>query len=188
MITLLDIGCNILGGYDHLQKYEDITGDNVRKIFVEPNPECWSEIEQRLASIPKATLVKKAISLTGGTVELITRADVTADIAATIIGKDYLEASLAKCNMFVDKFNRYKIESITIEKIIEEFSIIPEDTILKLDAEGVEYDVLNDIINHNINFKKIYCEFHIHNEVDINKKMSLLSQFADKNLIIIDWQ
>jgi FkbM family methyltransferase len=188
MTTLLDIGCNTLGGYEHLQQYENITGSDIRKIFIEPNPECWAEIEQRLASIPKATLVKKAISSTEGTVELITRADVTADIAATIIGKDYLEASLAKCNMFVNDFNRYKIESITIKKIIDEFNIIPGDTILKLDAEGVEYDILSDIIRNNINFKKIYCEFHIHNDVDMSKKISLLKEFADRNLNIIDWQ
>jgi len=188
MITLLDIGCNILDGYKHLQQYEDITDDNVRKIFVEPNPECWLEIEQLLISIPNAKLVKKAVSSTGGTVELITRADVAADIAATIIGRDYLEASLAKCNMAVKKFNRYKIESITIDKIIEEFNIIPENTILKLDVEGVEYDILSDIIRYNINFKKIYCEFHIHNEIDMSKKTTLLNQFAKRNLNIIDWQ
>lgn len=188
MMALLDIGCNTLGGYDHLQKYEDITGDNIRKIFVEPNPECWSKIEQRLVSITNAILIKKAIHLTESIVELITRADVDADIAATIIGKDYLEASLAKCNMFVNDFNRYQIESTTIKKIIEDYNIVPEDTILKLDVEGVEYDILDDIIKNNFNFKKIYCEFHIHNNEDTNKKISLLNKFAERNLNIIDWQ
>jgi len=188
MITLLDIGCNILGGYEHLQQYENITGKDIRKIFIEPNPVCWSTVEQKLNSIPNATLVKKAIAVTEGIVELITRGDVVADIAATIIGKEYLEASLAKCNMFVDNFNTYKIESTTIKSIIHEFNIIPENTILKLDAEGVEYDVLNDILINKINFSKIYCEFHVHNDADIEKKKLLLKQFADRNQIIIDWQ
>lgn len=188
MTTLLDIGCNTLGGYDHLQKYENITGDDIRKIFVEPNPECWEKIEERLLHITNATLVKKALHLTESIVDLITRADVVADIAATIISKEYLEASLAKCNMFVNDFNRYQIESTTIKKIIEEYNVVPENTILKLDIEGVEYDILDDIIKNNFYFKKIYCEFHVHNIEDTNRKKILLDKFSEKNINIIDWQ
>lgn len=187
MVTLLDIGCNVLGGYNHLKQFEDIT-DNTRKVFVEPNPECWVELEQKLATIPNSTLVKKAISTTESMVELITRADVSSDIAATIIGKEYLEASLAKCNMFVDNYNVYNIESITIRNILTEYNIMPQDTILKLDIEGMEYDILDDILQHNFLFKKIYCEFHIHSSEDMQKKMLLLSQFSDKKIHIIDWQ
>jgi FkbM family methyltransferase len=188
MTTLLDIGCNILGGYEHLQRYENITGDDIRKIFVEPNPECWSIIEEKLIIIPNATLVKKAVSISKGIVELITRGDIAADIAATIISKDYLEANLAKCNMFVDNFNTYKIESTTIKKLIDEFNIIPENTILKLDAEGIEYEVLNDILDNHIRFNKIYCEFHIQNSTASTRKESLLKRFVERDLTIIDWQ
>ena len=186
MITLLDLGCNVLDGYNHLKQLEDIT-DNTRKVFVEPNPECWLELEQKLTTIPNSTLVKKAISTTEGIVELITRADVSSDIAATIISKDYLEASLAKCNMFVDNYNIYKIESTTIKNILTEYNITPQDTVLKLDIEGMEYDILEDILQYNFLFKKIYCEFHIHNTEDIRKKMLLLSQFSNKNITVIDW-
>ena len=188
MRTLLDIGCNTLGGYEHLQQYEDIAGDNIRKIFIEPNPECWPIVEQKLTSISNAVLVKKAVSVSEGEVELITRSDVAADIAATILGKSYLETSLASCNMFVDNYNRYKIESISVKKIVEEFNIIPKNTILKLDAEGVEYDVLDEILAYNFMFDKIYCEFHIHNNHDIEKKESLIKQFESRGINIVDWQ
>jgi FkbM family methyltransferase len=186
--TLLDIGCNVLGGYEHLKQYESIDGGNIRKIFIEPNPECWDSVEQKLLHIPNSTLIKKAISKHGGCVELITRGDVTADIAATIIGKDYLEASLSKCNMSVDHFNSYTIPSATITDILNEFNIIPENTILKLDVEGVEYDVLAEIITNNLYFQKIYCEFHIHNNLDSDRKASLIEKLTVKNINIIDWQ
>ena len=188
MKTLLDIGCNTLGGYDHLQLYENIIGSDIRKIFVEPNPECWFKINERLTNIPNSILLKKAVSKNTGTVELITRADVQEDIAATIKGKDYLVGSLSKCNMSVDKFNTYQIESTTLKDIINEFCIVPEETILKIDAEGAEYDILEDIIENNLLFKKIYCEFHIYNEADIIKKTSLLDQLREKNITLIDWQ
>jgi FkbM family methyltransferase len=188
MNTLLDLGCNTLGGYDHLQKYEDISGHEIKKIFVEANPECWSEIEKKLKHIANATLVKKAISLHDRGVELITRSDVSSDIGATILGENYLKSSLSKCNMYVDKFNTYNVESTTIEKIVREFDIVPENTILKMDIEGVEYDILNDIILYNLHFKKIYCEFHTHTESDYNKKIELLNLFAQKGITVIDWQ
>jgi len=188
MNTLLDLGCNTLGGYEHLQKYEDISGDEIKKIFVEANPECWSEIENKIKHIANATLVKKAISLHDGGVELITRSDVSSDIGATILGENYLRSSLSKCNMHVDKFNTYKIESTTIEKIVREFDIVPENTILKMDIEGVEYNILDDIILNDLRFKKIYCEFHTHVESDYTRKINILNQFAQKGITVIDWQ
>jgi FkbM family methyltransferase len=188
MKTLLDIGCNTLGGYDHLQQYEDITGSEIRKIFVEPNPECWLKIHKRLTKISNAILIKKAVSRTTGIIELLTRADIQEDIAATIKGKDYLVGSLSKCNMFVDDFNSYQIESTTIKDIIDEYNIIPEETILKIDAEGAEYDILDEIVRNNFIFKKIYCEFHIYNDNDNLMKRSLSDQLAEKNITLIDWQ
>jgi FkbM family methyltransferase len=185
-MTLLDLGCNILDGFNCLKQYEVIT-ENDRKFFVEPNPECWEEIEQKLTTIPNSTLIRKAVHIADGMVDLITRSDVSSDIAATIIGREYLESNLAKCNMFVDDFNTYKIESTTIESILREHNIIPHDTILKMDIEGMEYDILNDILQHNFLFKKIYCEFHIHNNDDIQKKLALANQFANKNIQIVDW-
>lgn len=187
MLILLDIGCNVLGGFNLLKQFEDIT-DNTRKIFVEPNPECWPEVEQKLVTIPNSVLVKKAISTTEGMVELITRADVAADIAATILSEEYLKTSLARCNMFVNNYNTYRIESTTIKNILTDYNIAPQDTILKLDIEGMEYDILDNILQHNFLFKKIYCEFHIHNNKDQQKKIFLLNQFSDKNIHIIDWQ
>jgi len=186
--TLLDIGCNVLGGYEHLKKFESIDSDAIRKIFFEPNPECWNTIEEKLAYVSNSTLVKKAVSKQKGDVELSTRGDVVADIAATIMSKEYFETSLARCNMYVNNFNTYKIQSVTITDILNEFNIVPEKTILKLDAEGVEYDVLSEIIANSYSFNKIYCEFHIHTNVDSNRKAELIEQLNSKNITIIDWQ
>lgn len=188
MTTLLDIGCNVLGGYEHLKRYERVNGDDIRKVFIEPNPECWDIVEQKLKNIPNSTLVKKAVAKQSGYVELITRSDVVADIAATIIGRDYLEASLSKCNMFVDNFNTYTIQSLTITDIVNHFNIVPEETVLKLDIEGVEYDVLDEIIANSIPFKKIYCEFHIHSDSDSTRKALLIETLNTKGVTIIDWQ
>ena len=68
---------------------------------------------------------------------------------------------------------------------IKEFKIKTEECILKLDAEGVEYDVLNQILDNDIKFKKIYCEFHVHDENHYIEKQNIIKRFQNKNQDII---
>jgi FkbM family methyltransferase len=186
MKTILDIGCNDLAGFNFLKNFETINEED-RKIFVEANPECWPDLEEDIKSIKNSFLIKKGLDIEVKDATLMTRADENKCIGATIMGQQFMNDSLGRWNIKVDEFNYYNICTTTIFDIIEEFKINTEECILKLDAEGVEYGVLNQILNNDINFKKIYCEFHIHNESHDIQKQNIIKRFKNKNQEIIEW-
>jgi FkbM family methyltransferase len=184
MRNYIDIGCNVLGGYNHLNRLEDFS--NFEKlIFVEPNPECWEFLETNLPI--KSKLLRNALSTKVEEVELITRADQLACVGATILGQEYYDFNLHKHNLHVDKYNKYKITTTTLENILVECDIIPEHTLLKIDAEGVEYDVLEDVINKQLRFGKIYCEFHIQKNVDIERKADIIRKMNKLGTTLVEW-
>lgn len=186
MKTILDIGCNNLDGFNLLKTYEVVEDIDV-KIFVEANPECWPDLEKHIKCIKNSFLIKKAIDVEIKKTKLITRFDKNKDIGATIMGERFLANSLARWNIKVDKYNEYNVDTTTIIDIINDFKIDSRECILKFDAEGAEYGVLNQILNHNIVFKKIYCEFHIHSQEDEIQKQKLIKNFENNNQKIIEW-
>ena len=185
MTTILDIGCNDLAGYRLLNKYEHITDDN-RKIFVEVNPECWTDLHEALKDIPNSTLIERGVSMNGEDATLVTRADELKCTGATIMGDDFFRDSLNRWGIVAES-NYYQIKTTTLENIIKDYSIDTNDCILKLDAEGIEYDLLRWIIDSNIKFKKIYCEFHVHNADDQARKSLLLNDLNAGGYIVIEW-
>jgi len=168
MNIYIDIGTNLMQGFREISMIENID-DSWIKIFVEPNPECWQDIENNINSLENSFLYKNAISTENKTVKLITRADNKKDMAATIMGEEYLKNSLSKWGINVNEFSTYEIETITPDDLFK--NINPNDeVIVKLDAEGVEYEILEDMINKGFNIKKLYCEFHVQSQEDESKK------------------
>lgn len=186
MKTILDIGCNNLAGFNFLKNYETINEEDI-KIFVEANPECWPDLEEDIKSIKNSFLIKKGLDVEVKDVNLMTRADENKCIGATIMGERFMNDSLGRWNIKVNEFNYYNISTTTILNIIEDFKINTEECILKLDAEGVEYSVLNQILDNNIKFKKIYCEFHVHNQEHEAQKQHIIKSFQNLNQQIIEW-
>lgn len=186
MKTILDIGCNNLAGFKLLKTFENIQNEDL-KIFVEANPECWPDLEEDLKSIENSFLVKKGLDVQIKEVSLMTRADEHKSVAATIMGKDFMNDSLGRWNIKVEDFNYYTISTITILDIIKQFNINTDECILKFDAEGVEYAVLNQILDNDIRFKKIYCEFHVHNQNHQIQKDFIIRRFINKNQRIVEW-
>jgi FkbM family methyltransferase len=186
MRLIIDIGCNVLEGFNKLKNIENIS-DSDYKIFVEANPECWEFLEQATAHIPNSTLIKKALYTDERELELITRADKRADTAATVLGREFIDASLNRWNIKVNDFNTYNITTVSISTLLKLHDIKFDSIILKLDAEGVEYDVLNQILNEHIPLNKIYCEFHVHSQEDGIKRQELLSSFSNRNIQVFNW-
>lgn len=186
MRTILDIGANNLDGFKLLSKIESIEDQDI-KIFVEANPECWPLIESEICFIKNSCLLKKAVNKENGKATLVTRSDKKNDVAATIIGEKFLNDSLNRWGIKVNQYNRYEIETITILDIIRNKKIDTKKCILKLDAEGVEYVVLNQIMENDIEFEKIYCEFHIHDKQHELKKIKIINKMREKNQILIEW-
>lgn len=186
MKTILDIGCNKLDGFNLLKNLEEINDEDL-KVFVEANPECWLDLEKDIQSMENSFLIKKGLDVEIKDTTLITRADEDKCIGATIMGETFMNESLGRWNIKVDKFNYYTISTTTILNIIEDFKIDTKECILKLDAEGVEYNVLNQILDNNIQFKKIYCEFHVHNHDHEIQKQDIIKRLQNKNQEIIEW-
>jgi FkbM family methyltransferase len=186
MRLIIDVGCNELQGFKRLIPIERITTKD-RKIFVEANPECWEYLEQTISTIENSHLIRKALDTSNRTAELITRADNKTDMAATILGKHFIESSLNRWNIKVKDFNTYKIATTTLEEIINEHHDHYESIILKLDAEGVEYSIIEQIIERNLPINKLYCEFHIHNNKDEEKRQNLIKALEARNISVYDW-
>ena len=75
--------------------------------------------------------------------------------------------------------NSSKKEGITIAKLLELFEVA-EDYILKLDIEGDEWSVLNEIDLEEINkFRQIIVEFHNLNDFDkLAEKLTIIEKIA----------
>jgi len=184
MKIYIDIGTNLMQGFREISKIENIDKDWI-KIFIEPNPECWEDIEENILYLENSLFHKKAISSENKKATLITRSDNKKDMAATILGEDYLKKSLSKWGINLDSFNKYDIDTITLDEIFKNISL-NDYVIIKLDAEGVEYEILENILEKSFNIQKIYCEFHVYSPDDINKKNELISKISSK-IKFIEW-
>ena len=80
MNVYIDIGTNLMQGFREISIIENIDSNWI-KIFVEPNPECWQDIENNISGLENSFLYKNAISTENKTVKLITRADNKKDMA-----------------------------------------------------------------------------------------------------------
>lgn len=187
MRLIIDAGCNLLEGYNKLKIFESIT-DEDRKVFIEANPECWSYLDEYTAGIPNSRLYKNALATEIKNVELVTRSEHSANTAATILGKDFLDQSLMRWNMRAEGYTTYSVETTTLFKVIVENTDASIDNIiLKLDVEGMEYEILNHLLNSDCPIKKIYCEFHVHCLDDERSKQALLSLAASKGVSMLPW-
>lgn len=187
MKLLIDAGCNKLQGFSKLKNIESIA-DNDQKIFIEANPECWDLLEKNISAIPNSIFIKKALSTEIKETQLITRGDLKSDTAATILDKKFLEDSLNRWNIRVPNYVEYTINTTTVKEILESQKNTKFDcVILKLDIEGMEYDVLRQIIDENIFVDKIYCEFHVHSSKEDDLKIKLIRELQDKGIQILNW-
>lgn len=186
MNTLLDVGCNNLDGFRLLSRIEPIIKD-CRKIFVEANPECWEDLTEDIKQISNSFLIKKAVADRVGEMTLATRPDETKCTGATIMGDSFLRDSLNRWDIRVPNFKYYTVPTTTIREIISEYNIDPHESIFKLDAEGIEYHLLQSLIDENIIFKKIYCEFHVHNHDDQNNKHVIIGKLQSMGCDISEW-
>lgn len=187
MKLLIDAGCNKLQGFSKLKNIEDIK-DTDRKIFIEANPECWDFLENNISNIPNSIFVKKALSTEIKETQLITRGDLKSDTAATILDKKFLEDSLNRWNIKVPNYIEYTINTTTVKEILESQKNVKFDSVvLKLDIEGMEYDVLRQMIDENIAVDKIYCEFHVHSSKEDNLKLQLINELHHKGIQILNW-
>ena len=75
------------------------------------------------------------------------------------------------------------VRAITLEELIKQFNIDPSDTILKMDCEGCEYDVVLNDYKHVKLFRELIMEYHEDEKQHLTDIIKLLSN--DYNCRII---
>jgi len=69
---------------------------------------------------------------------------------------------LEHTNMQNDEIITYNVESLNLRELVRRIGTTPID-FMKLDLEGAEYELLDEISDEDINpFKQIFVEFHHH--------------------------
>ena len=65
-------------------------------------------------------------------------------------------------NVKHDDIETYNVESVNLRELVRRIGIVPID-LVKLDLEGAEYELLDEIGDEDLNpFKQIFIEFHHH--------------------------
>lgn len=129
-----------------------IENDGYDCISFEPNPDLW----HYFSKIP-VLLIKKAVSTYDGEIRFIID-PIDAD------GSSYNENKNVTYGRVIPNSECPTImaECINLSSFIKQQALIYQDIVLKLDIEGAEYEVLDDLISSDAicSINTLHCEFH----------------------------
>lgn len=117
-------------------------------VTFEPNPDLWKFYED----VP-TTLMKSAVFSKNGRISFILDEN---DLGSSLI------PSKQMLNQSKNVNNKIIVRCIRLAEFIEHLSKTYSKIILKLDVEGAEYEILDDLLKSNQckNISKLYAEFH----------------------------
>jgi FkbM family methyltransferase len=155
--TVIDIGANS-GLFSKL-----CVDKNVNHVYaIEPNSECMVNLNSIFKNEPRVTIINKAISNVEGDVELFTSKE------CTTLGS--LDKNHSNTNTIIQT-----VKCTTLEKIVTEFNIT-SISLLKLDVEGAEYSILENLSNKVYDITdSILLEYHDNTNGKIKKLVDILS-------------
>lgn len=164
-------GCSII-------KFK-IANPNFDCISYEPNPKLWKYFK----NLP-TMLIKKGVSSENKTMDF--RIDhIDADGSSLIPTKKILFNSPLEDSHITS----IKIECVELSSVIAELANVYDCIVLKLDVEGAEYDILEDLISKNLLIKlyKLYVEFHWQKcNFPEERHQKLISELKQK-VVFEDW-
>lgn len=154
---------------------EDITFDqelskikNIKIIGVDPTPKSHRFIEG--LNLPNLTLLKKVVEVNDGeTIRMYKNTN-----------PDWVSESTYAEHANVSNSDYHEIETISLKTLIEQHN----PSIVKLDIEGTEYDVLEQCIG----VKQVCVEFH-HNQLknkNTNDTLNLINLFKNNGYRVIN--
>lgn len=182
---ILDIGSNSLGGFRRLVPILGID-ESWFVILVEPNPENFEDIYEKMKNIPNSILLKVALATENKKYTLLTRSDMKGDSGATIMGIKFITDSIGSVNQAVPEYVEFEVEGMTLRDMLSQ---ITEDEIyIKMDCEGPEMDVLEQFpFEYQDRIKKLFVEFHAHDDAARQRRDNIISQFNYLGIELLIW-
>lgn len=147
---------------------------NVKHIYsFEPTPYLVKNLNQSFSSNTKVTIFDKAIS---PITSLIDFNVFSQGVGNTIIDRDK-----------ENKTNTIKVQGVNLEEFIQEQNLL-SPTIIKMDIEGIEYEVLNNLSDNFISsVRYFYLEWHENYEDKITPIIKRFSNLGFKYKIDSRW-
>lgn len=170
----IDCGTNLGQDFSHFSKYYKLS--NYDYVMIEPNPNCINLLKEKYADniqnkqiviIPKAATAKDGFLKLYGLSEK-SESDSIYNPTGPDINSFSQGASVLKehNSLFYESENQSAIvvETFRFSDYLIKQADLYETIVIKIDIEGAEYELINDMIETNSIFipKIIYAEFHSH--------------------------
>jgi FkbM family methyltransferase len=153
----IDCGSNIGQGYRFFSKH--YTTDLYDYILIEPNPNCLPHLQALRRNGANVEIIQKAASTRNGHTKLFgppsTQRDPTYEGCSIV--SDHNTALYQ-----AEEFAVGPVETFSLSELIKAKRAIYDVVALKMDVEGAEYEILEDMIIKDAHRKlhAIYVEFH----------------------------
>jgi FkbM family methyltransferase len=154
----IDCGSNLGQGFSYFRKYYPV--ELYDYVLIEPNPHCLARLaELRAQLIGNIEIIGEAASTRIGEVNFYGltegRRGKTSELGSTLPGhnsKFYL----------TDENEAIKVKTFSLSDFIQSRRLVYCSIVLKLDVEGAEYEVLEDLIANktHLSLERAYIEFH----------------------------
>ena len=153
----IDCGSNIGQGFRFFSAY--YTPDKYDYVLIEPNKNCLAQLNALRAENLNMEIVAKAASVKDGYTELFgpppDRSEATHEGCSIVLDHN---ASLYQSQRFAPDL----VETFSLSQMIRTKRKQYDVIVLKLDVEGAEYEILDDLIRAGIHrdLYAAYVEFH----------------------------
>ena len=131
------------GGHRALFSKEIIKEFNANLYIYEPNTKVYDRLKELYGSNEKVKIINKALYSSVG------------DKTLYICGRCSIGSSLYESNND-NHIDKYKVETTTIETEMKRFNLERID-FLKLNVEGSEYEIINNIKQEYLRFSRYCC-------------------------------
>jgi len=177
----IDCGSNLGQGFTFFEQYFPL--ENFDFILVEPNPHCEETLINKITSKKKEgsiELIKKAASISDGTTKFFGLTE--DDRGITSEGGSILKEHNTSMYTHSEE-NAITVETFSLSDLIINKANSYKIIVLKMDIEGGEYEVLEDLLKHQVHKKIaiIFTEFHSQYMIEPNKTI-----YKNREKVIIE--
>lgn len=192
--VFIDCGSNLGQGYEKVKSLQKI--DSSWDVFMfEPNPNCIDVLKRKYSRCPNITIRQEGVYNKNGTTEFFITTDLSGKINKHSEGSKISEMlnMFTSRKIFYDYADPIIINLIRLSDFIK--SLQSNEIVLKIDVEGCEFDIINDLIDEKslLKIRHVYVEFHNY-AIDKDKvpyynknKNDIIRIFKEKGVGFTEW-